>query len=216
MKRAAVILALLPCFILSSAYGYERTDLVWRLFVTTMDPESGGEQSSSVQPGSQLDVSKDFRVGIAASYFIWDRVAVAAHTAWPFRNNLYLESDTQRSRLGAMKIMPLTLTLQYYLPKVGRAKPWIGAGVHYARFKDGRVSNGFADDISQVSFGSSNGVAGELGFDWDLGRHTSLTASAIRTRGDTDVLLIRDGVVADRFNADFNALVWGVGLSRRF
>jgi outer membrane protein len=181
-----------------------------------MEPDVSSERLVVAPIGAAFEMSSDFRPAVSFTYFVADRVGLSASTAWPFSYNLYLRDASGRSRGGQIHASPFSLTLQYYLPKVGRLKPWLGVGgsyTHFTREKTGGVLRASADSV-QMS--SATGWAAEAGFDWDLKRDIWLSFAVQQTQAESEVRLSKAGVRVDKVKMNFDPLVWSIGVMRRF
>jgi outer membrane protein len=213
MKRVAMVLV---SGLLSSAAGaYEKTDLVWRFAFSTFAPDVQSEALAS-SPDTVMDLNQDTRIGVGLSYMATDRFGVGLQSAWPFGHNLYAEDDTRRVRAGGTRLMPVTVTLQYFPPKLGRAQTWVGLGRNYIRFSNTSVGAGLSGDADTMRLSSSKGFAGEAGLDWDLDGNLSLSASVVYARAMTHMHLSQLGAPVDRVRIDLDPYIWNVGLARRF
>jgi outer membrane protein len=216
MKLFAGLLAVLPCLAIPVASAYEKTDLVWRLSLSTYQPSSSSELLVMPPVGAEIDTNRDTRIGVAASYMINDHFAVGVHTAWPFGINFYADDGLSRSRAGRTRLLPVTTTVQYYLPRLGRAKPWLGVGWNYTRFSKEAVGSGLAASADGLRLQSARGLAGEAGVDWDLNGNYGLSLHVLRLDSETMMEYSENGASADRIRLTLDPWVWSVGLTRRF
>jgi outer membrane protein len=106
--------------------------------------------------------------------------------------------------------------LQYYLPKIGRLKPWLGGGVSYIRFSRESAGGALAASADSMKLQSSTDVLLEAGLDWDIDRLMSLSLSVQQLQADTKVVLKQAGVRVDAVDMNLDPLIWSIGVSRRF
>src|SRR5690554_97517 len=224
MKRLATLLAIRAnalaclgvCLVATSASAYEQSDRLLRFSVVTMEPDVSSERTTVAPIGASFELSSDFRPGVSFTYVMADHVGVSVSTAWPFSYNLYLRDGSGRSRAGQIHASPLSLTLQYYLPKVGRLKPWLGVGGSYTRFSRERVGGVLTGSADSAQLSAAKGLLAEAGFDWDLERNVWLSVVVQQAQAESEVLLSNAGVNVDRVKMNFDPLIWSIGLSRRF
>ena len=216
MKCLATLLAIWPFLAVTSASAYEQSDRIWRFSLTSIkqDPVS---DLIVVQPlGAVFDMSSDVRPGASFTYMVADHIGLSVATAWPFSHDLYLRDSSGKSRAGKAYSMPVTLSVQYFLPKIGRAKPWLGAGFNYIRFSSESVGGVLAASADSMNIESSTGALFEAGLDWDIDRLSSLSLSVQQLRSDTTLELRQAGVRVDAVDMNLDPLIWSIGLSRRF
>jgi outer membrane protein len=216
MKRFAGLLVMLPCLSVPVAGAYEKTDLVWRLSLSTYQPDSASELLVMPPVGAQIDTNRDTRIGVAASYMVTDHIGVGVHTAWPFGINFYADDGLSRSRAGRTRLLPVTTTVQYHLPRLGRAKPWLGLGWNYTRFSKESVGTGLAASADGLNLQSARGLAGEVGVDWDMDGNFGLSVHVLRVASETLMEYSDNGISADNVRLTLDPWIWSVGLSRRF
>jgi len=201
---------------MSPVAAYEQTDLVWRFSLTTMKPEVDSDLTTVAPAGAEVDMIQDTHLGLGLSYLISDHFGLGLHTSWPLKHSLFLDDGFSRIRAGSTRAMPVTVTLQYYLPKLGSAKPWVGIGRNYVRFSKESVGSGLSASADSMRLPSSNGFAGELGMDWDLDGNMAVSLSAIYAEAETRMVLSQSGATVDSVRFSFDPWIWNVGIARRF
>ncbi len=65
-------------------------------------------------------------------------------------------------------VLPPTLTLQYHFNPIGKFRPYVGIGVNYTLFFNSDVEGPLNAPGADVDLDSSWGVAGQVGFDFDI------------------------------------------------
>ncbi|MCK5873386.1 MAG: OmpW family protein [Alcanivoracaceae bacterium] len=216
MKPVAAMLVLGSVVAMSPVAAYEQTDLVWRFSLTTMKPNVDSDLKTVAPVGAKVDMIQDTHLGLGLSYLISDHFGLGLHTSWPLKHNLFLDDGFSRTRAGSTRAMPVTVTLQYYLPKLGSAKPWVGIGRNYVRFSKESVGSGQSASADSMRLPSSNGFAGELGMDWDLDGNMAVSLSAIYAEAETRMVLSQSGATVDSVRFSFDPWIWNVGIARRF
>lgn len=216
MKPVAAMLVLGSVVAMSPVAAYEQTDLVWRFSLTTMKPNVDSDLKTVAPVGAKVDMIQDTHLGLGLSYLISDHFGLGLHTSWPLKHNLFLDDGFSRIRAGSTRAMPVTVTLQYYLPKLGSAKPWVGIGRNYVRFSKESVGSGLSASADSMRLPSSNGFAGELGMDWDLDGNMAVSLSAIYAEAETRMVLSQSGATVDSVRFSFDPWIWNVGIARRF
>jgi outer membrane protein len=216
MKRIATLLMLGTCVAVSPVAAYEQTDLVWRFSLTTMKPDVESDLTTVAPAGAEIDMVADTHLGLGLSYLMSDHFGLGVQSVWPLSHGLFLNDGVSRTRAGSTRSMPVTITLQYYLPKLAQAKPWIGVGRNYVRFSKEKVGSGLSGSADAMRLPSSKGFAGEFGFDWDIDGNMALSVSAVYAEAETRMVLSQAGVNVDSVRFSFDPWIWNVGIARRF
>lgn len=216
MKCLATLLAIWPFLAVTSAAAYEQSDRIWRLSVTTMKLDPVSDLTVVPPVGGAFDLSSDFRPGVSFTYLVADHIGLSLATAWPFSHDLHLSDSSGRSRVGSAYSMPVTATAQYYLPKFGRIKPWLGVGLNYMSFSSEKVGRALDASADSVNIQSSTDLLVEAGLDWDIDRLLSLSLTVQQLQADTTVVLKQAGARVDAVDMNLDPLIWSIGVSRRF
>jgi outer membrane protein len=216
MKCLATLLAIWPFLAVTSAAAYEQSDRIWRFSLTTMKLDPVSDRTVVAPVGGAFDMSSDIRPGFSFTYLVADHIGLSVAAAWPFSHDLHLRDSTGRDRAGSAYSIPMRVSAQYYLPKIGRAKPWLGAGVSHIRFYRENAGRALAGSADTLRLQSSTDLLAEVGFDWDIDRLSSLSVSVQQLQADTKVVLRQAGVKVDAVEMNLDPLIWSIGLSRRF
>lgn len=199
----------------ASLHAHEAGNWIGRLSLDlqtfSVDQEGATGNLTGVQD-ARLD--DDLRVGYSLQYFVFDYLSLGLSTSWPFRHDLNSDSG----KLADVRFFPVTVMAQYSLPKWNRLQPWLGVGYHHSFTRSERLKPaGSALSASSVRLDDLQGLALELGVDWDLRRHTTLGLRATRVEADA-TLHLRDAAGVDVGSLELNTepLVWSLNLSRRW
>ena len=109
--------------------------------------------------------------------------------------------------LGAVRLLPPTLTAQYHFTDLGKWKPYLGAGITYAYFYDSDHPG-----YGSVKYDSTFGFAMQAGVDYKLKEKWYLNADVKKILLSTDVT-VNDTIKA---KAQLNPWVFGFGVGYRF
>ena len=160
MKRNKWGLLLLAVLALNvgaqSANAYETGDWIVRVGVGNVDPKSDNGDVASVDSGTTLVFN--------GTYMFSPTLGLEVLAALPFSHDIELESDG--SKVGETKHLPPTVSLQYHFPTEGAFKPYAGIGLNYTIFFDEKTTGALAG--TDLDLDDSFGIAGQLGFDYDL------------------------------------------------
>lgn len=110
------------------------------------------------------------------------------------------------TRIGQLKHLPPTLTLQYHFAPGAAWQPYVGAGINWTRFSSVDLPAPFSIDKTSV------GAAVQVGFDVPIGRSMVFNVDVKKVQIRTDVFAA--GVKAGEFRVD--PLLVGVGIGWRF
>ncbi|MEE4249785.1 MAG: OmpW family outer membrane protein [Alcanivoracaceae bacterium] len=216
MKCLATLLAIWPFLAVTSAFAYEQSDRIWRFSLTTIKHDPASDLTVVPPLGGAFDMSSDIRPGVSFTYLVADHIGLSVATAWPFSHDLHLRDSTGSRRAGSAYSMPVTASAQYFLPKIGRAKPWLGVGVSYINFTRENVGRALLASADSMRLQSSTEMLVEAGLDWDIDHLLSLSFSIQQLQADTTVVLKQAGVRVDAVDMNLDPLIWSIGVSRRF
>lgn len=190
------VLALAVAAVVSGQVAaYEAGDIIGRVGYAAVDPrESSTDLKLDGDPaplaGVNVGVDGAASLGLTATYMLTSHVGVELLAATPFSHEVYL--NEANLRLGSVKHLPPTLTLQYYpLDASSKFQPYAGVGVNYTTFFNESVSSQAksALNASDLSLKDSYGLAGELGLDYRLDDHWLVNAAVwyIQIESDASV-----------------------------
>lgn len=157
LHRTLVIAATAAVVIFSStANAYEKGDWLLRVGVGNVDPKSDNGEVASVDSGTALVFN--------GTYFFTPNVGFEILAASPFSHDIKLAEDG--TKVGEVKHLPPTFSLQYHFDTGGAFKPYVGAGLNYTLFFDEKTT-GPLSGLS-LKLDDSVGFAAQLGADFDL------------------------------------------------
>lgn len=153
-------------------------------------------------PGLELSVDEDVRPSVTFEYFPVKNVGIELLAAHPFKHDI--ESDGEK--VGSVKLLPPTLSLQYHFDNGGKVVPFIGAGVNYTTFFKERLA------ASDLELKDNWGAAGHVGVDFKLTDRDAVRLDARYIDLKTDVKI--DG--ANKGELDLSPWVYGVSFVKSF
>jgi outer membrane protein len=120
--------------------------------------------------------------------------------------------------LGSIRLLPPTLTFQYYFPTGPHVIPYIGLGVNYTQFSSYNLSSDLRmAGVKGVDFSNSFDVAGQFGLDVFMDKHWLFNFDVKYIRIDTDATIRTvTGAVVDKVSVEVNPWVFGFGVGYRF
>jgi outer membrane protein len=115
----------------------DTTPWSFRIGATQITPHVvSGDLTTPSFTGTKADIGSNTQLSGGISYKLDDRWTVDVPLALPFEHTLYGDGAIRGvGKLGTVKAMPFTVLMQYQLsPENVGIKPYVGAGVTYAKF----------------------------------------------------------------------------------
>jgi outer membrane protein len=195
---AAAALATVPFAAQAQAEG------PWMVRARAVHLDSANKDST----GLGLSVNNKTLPEVDISYFFTPNIAAELILTYPQKHTLY----SKGAKIGSLKHLPPTLSLQYHFAPNATFRPYVGAGLNYTRFSsvnfDPAVQTALAPSIKKNSYGLSF----QVGADIELSKNLFLNVDIKKAQIDTDVY--SKGNKAGTFKVD--PLLVGVGLGMRF
>ena len=113
------------------------------------------------------------------------------------------------AKIGSVKVLPPTLTLQYHFNPEGQFRPYAGAGINYTRFYGFKDDSGLGLSIKKNSFGPALQVGIDMPLTKDVFLNLDMKKIWIKTK-------VHSTVVGDAGTLDINPLVTSVGIGMKF
>lgn len=158
--------------------------------------------------GLGLSVNNKAYAAVDITYFFSRNLAAEWALTAPQSHTLYVAA----SKIGSLRQMPLTLTLQYHIDGLAGWRPYLGAGIHYAKFSSVSFEPAVVTNLAPNIKRSSNGLAIALGADFPLGGGWMFNLDVKKVQMDTDVSSF--GTHVGNFKLD--PVLVGVGFGKRF
>ncbi|HEY1395543.1 OmpW/AlkL family protein [Roseateles sp.] len=175
---------------------------VYRARAVNIDP------ADKDKTGLGLSLSRKTIPELDFSYFLAPNWATELVLTVPQRHKLY----SNGARIGSVKHLPPTLTLQYHFNPEGSFRPYVGAGLNYTSFSgvhfEPAVQAALAPTLKKNSFG----LAAQAGFDVMLDKQWSINVDVKKLQMATEVR--SKGANVGKFRID--PLLVGVGVGYRF
>lgn len=176
----------------------------WMVRARAVHLDSANKDST----GLGLSVNNKTLPEVDISYFFTPNIAAELILTYPQKHTLY----SNGAKIGSLKHLPPTLSLQYHFAPNATFRPYVGAGLNYTRFSsvnfEPAVQTALAPSIKKNSYGLSF----QVGADIELSKNLFLNVDIKKAQIDTDVY--SKGNKAGTFKVD--PLLVGVGLGMRF
>lgn len=157
--------------------------------------------------GLGLSINNKVIPEVDITYFFGPNLAAELILTYPQKQDVRADGD----KIGALKHLPPTLTLQYHFTGMG-VRPYVGAGLNYTRFSsvnfDPAVVTLLQPSIDKNSFG----LALQAGVDIPMGGGWLINVDVKKVQIGTDVSSF--GTQAGTFKVD--PWLVGVGVGKRF
>jgi outer membrane protein len=140
------------------------------------------------------------------SYFFTKNIAAELILTYPQQHDVNLAGT---GKIGTVKHLPPTLTLQYHFLPDAQFQPYIGAGLNFTKFSSANIAGGTLGVDS-----SSTGGALQAGIDITLTSNMYLNFDIKKVWIGTDVKNLATGAKLTHLN--LNPWLPGVGLGWRF
>ena len=227
LSRAAGSL-LLASMLPVSAQALEQGDQMFRLGLTTMQPNPGGDDIELELGGGgetgELDMNSDSRPSLAFVHMLRDDVALELMGSLPFEHRLHVDEQGSGDRysFGTLDMQQFSVSFQYYFDRFGDFRPYAGFGLHRTSFSSERIDRDATQgntDIVGFSVESTSSWLLQLGVNYSLGGDWFLNADVRHQDMSPDVTMrYEDGAAqdSDDFELELDPLVWTLGVGRKF
>lgn len=201
LRRKMIVAATAAVVVFSAAANaYEKGDWLLRVGVGTVDPKSSNGLVANVDSGTALVFN--------GTYFFTPNVGFEILAATPFSHDIKLAADG--TKVGEVKHLPPTFSLQYHFLTEGAFKPYVGAGVNYTLFFDEGTTGPLTG--TSLKLDDSVGLAAQLGADFDISDKMFLNFDLRWIDINTDATL--DGAALEEVEID--PLVYSLTLGWKF
>ncbi|MRW84542.1 outer membrane beta-barrel protein [Pseudoduganella sp. FT26W] len=197
---AAVLAAL--TLITGNAMAEESPWLV-RVRAVHIDPADKSDPVGGTGASDRLTVSSKTIPEFDVSYFFTKNIATELILTYPQKHDVSLDG----AKIGTIKHLPPTLTVQYHFAPDATFRPYVGAGVNYTTFSGVNLLNGGAS-LEHDSFG----LALQAGADVAIDKNWSINFDVKKVQLRSDVFI--GGAKASRVKVD--PVLVGVGIGYRF
>lgn len=119
-----------------------------------------------------VEVDDDIRPTATVEYFVRDNLGVELLLATPFEHDVSIDG---LGKVGSVKHLPPTLSVNYHWDTGSAFKPYAGVGVNYTSFWGEETTGALAG--SDLDLEHSFGLALQAGADWWLNDRSALRAT---------------------------------------
>jgi len=161
------LLAAAASVVLLGSTGFSQAAGTWNLGLG-MHNTSPKSSNSQALGGARATVDDDVQPTITVEYFVYENLGIELLASLPFRHSVKANGDY----IGQTKLLPPTLSMQYYFVNASKFTPFVGVGLNYITFFDTRAS-GFDLDAED-----SWGFAAHAGVDYKVTERSSIRLDA--------------------------------------
>ena len=183
----------------------------WIVTGRITDVSSGADDSiftsAGVDTGLNVDVGNSTMPTLGFTYFLTDNISVEAILG-ATQHEIRAQGGATDVAVHETWVLPPVVTLQYRPAPEARVSPYVGAGINYMLFFDGKDQNGFTVDLED-----GFGYALQAGADVALTGPWTLNVDVKKVWFDTEAT-VNGGALTSDVNLD--PLVVSVGIGRKF
>lgn len=180
------LLAATTALAAAPALAQQAGDFTIGLGIGYVVPKNGnGSLANGTLP---IDVGDSVRPTLTGEYFIYENLGIELLAAWPFKHSISVDGV---GKVADTTHLPPTLSLVYHFANQTVWTPYLGIGVNYTNFYDtdltalGQAALGVGPQAMKL--GSSWGVAGMAGIDYDVSARGAVRAEVRYIDINTDV-----------------------------
>ncbi len=180
-KITALTLAALMSTAAAPALAQSQGDITLGLGAHGVFPkDNNGVLAGGAVP---IDVQESIRPTVTVEYFVADNIGIELLAAWPFDHDI----KSNGAKIGEVKHLPPTLSLQYHFTNKSGVTPFVGAGLNYTHFFDDKATGPLAGN--NLSLDDSWGLALHAGLDVALSDKAAIRADVRWIDIESDVKL---------------------------
>ena len=212
LKKTALAAATAAVFASASAFAYEAGDMVLRVGAAGVYPTGDSEDITAIAPGAKVEADDAWSLGLSFAYMFTDNIGLGVLGAYPFEHDIEAKgSISSLGKVGSVKHLPPTVTLQYYFNNTSQLTPFIGAGVNYTHFFDEDTSGALSG--ANLDIDDSWGYAFEAGVDFDLNDKWIISGQIYYINIETEASV---SGIPGNFDVDINPWVYFLSAGYKF
>lgn len=203
MKAAALTMIAAVLGLTGAGAGAQESPWQLRARAVHIDTANHADPVGGIGAADRIHVSNKTIPELDISYFFTPQLAAELILTYPQKHAVRLDG----TRIGSLRHLPPTLTLQYHFAPGQALRPYVGAGVNYTRLSRVRLLDG-AGGLENDSWG----LAAQAGIDFRIAPQWSLNVDIKKVQIRSDVFV--GGARASAVKVD--PLLLGIGVGYRF
>jgi outer membrane protein len=207
MKKSAAVTVLAALGLASGVAMAQQSPWLIRARAVHVNPADKSDPIPALGvPGDAITVSSKTIPEVDISYFFTPNIAAELVLTYPQKHDVSIAG----TKIGTVKELPPTLTLQYHFTPDAQFSPYVGAGVNFTHFSsvDLTVPGVGKLDVDRQSWG----LALQAGVDFKIDKNWSINFDVKKVQMRTDVLA--GGTKVSEVKID--PWLIGVGVGYRF
>lgn len=200
-KSVAAVLAALT--LMSGNVLAQESPWLVRVRAVNIDPANKADPVGGTGASDRIHVKDKTIPEVDISYFFTKNIATELILTYPQKHDVTLDG----AKIGSIKHLPPTLTVQYHFAPDATIRPYVGAGINWTTFSKVKLLNG-AGSLEHDSFG----LALQAGVDFAIDKNWSINLDVKKVQIRSDVLI--GGAKASHLKVD--PVLLGVGVGYRF
>jgi len=211
LRNHLVALAAAVLTTAAPAQAYEAGDWIVRAGPTGILPVNSDSTDVPGIPNSGVEVDNAWTLGFTIAYLFTPNVGLELLGVVPPKHDINGDNSiSSLDKLATTRVLPPTLSLQYYFDLAPSIHPYVGAGINYTTFFDEDTKGALSG--TSINLDDSWGLAGQLGIDYDIGSNWLVNAAVWYIDIDSQAHIRGIG------NVDVNIDPWvvNVGVGYRF
>ena len=219
MKRLILCAIVAAGFLTAmSVQAYDQGDWIVRAGMTNIDPDD----PNGTVPGLGLDVEVDDETYVTFNgTWMWKKNwGIELLAALPFEHDIIVEG---LGKVGSVKHLPPTLSLQYHFLPDKRFQPYVGAGLNLTLFFDDEEAGALeaAGGTLSIEDDSSVGLAAQIGADFMFNENWFINVDFRYIDIDTEARvfvpdpIVPGGATVD-IDVDIDPFLYGLNIGYRF
>lgn len=200
-KSVAAVLAALT--LMSGNVLAQESPWLVRVRAVHIDPADKSDPVGGTGASDRIHVKDKTIPEVDITYFFTKNIATELILTYPQKHDVTLDG----AKIGTIKHLPPTLTVQYHFAPEATIRPYVGAGVNYTTFSKVKLLDGAAS-LEHDSFG----LALQAGVDFAIDKNWSINLDVKKVQIRSDVLI--GGAKASHVKVD--PVLLGVGVGYRF
>ncbi|MDC7702611.1 OmpW/AlkL family protein [Vogesella indigofera] len=197
MKKFAIAAILAS---LSAGAFAAQGDIIARLRIANVNPQTSVNKTLQA---ANVDVSNDTIPELDFTYMLTNNIGAEL-----ILGTSKHDVTSALGKLGSVKVLPPTLTLQYHFNPEGQFRPYAGAGINYTRFYDVKNTDVLPWTVKKNSFGPALQVGIDMPLTKDVFLNLDMKKLWIKTKVSSNG--------TDLGTLDINPLVTSVGIGMKF
>ena len=197
MKKFAIAAILAS---LSAGAFAAQGDIIARLRITNVNPQTSVDKTLAAV---HADVSDDTIPELDFTYMLTNNIGAEL-----ILGTSKHDITAGGAKIGSVKVLPPTLTMQYHFNPEGQFRPYAGAGINYTRFYSVKNTDVLPWTVKKNSFGPALQVGMDMPLTKDVFLNLDMKKLWIKTKVSSNG--------TDLGTLDINPLVTSVGIGMKF